>query len=39
MKILDFPIHDMYFANRFYKRSLGLGKDIDYHYSKNKYFM
>lgn len=32
-------IHDLYFANQFYELSSGFGKDIDYNYSKNKYFM
>ena len=32
-------IHDLYFANRFYELSNGFGKDIDYNYCKNKYFM
>lgn len=32
-------IHDLYFANQFYERSTGFGKDIDYQYSKKKYFM
>ncbi len=32
-------IHDLYFANRFYELSSGFGKNIDYQYSKKKYFM
>ena len=32
-------IHDLYFANKFYELSADYGKDIDYKYCKNKYFM
>lgn len=32
-------LHDLYFAKQFYERSNGFGKDIDYQYSKKKYFM
>ncbi len=32
-------IQDLYFANQFYERSAGFGKNIDYQYSKEKYFM
>ena len=32
-------IHDLYFADQFYERSMGSGVEIDYLYSKKKYFM
>ena len=32
-------IHDLYFASRFYKNSLGLEKEIEYEFCKEKFFM
>lgn len=32
-------IHDLYFANQFYERGKEMGYDVEYSYSKEKYFM
>ncbi|MCQ2737695.1 MAG: ornithine cyclodeaminase [archaeon] len=32
-------IHDLYFASKFFENSLGLEKEIEYNYCKDKFFM